>query len=733
MAVARQFGLSAGKGRGRIRAIGKRRHCKLLETPKPPVAIAGAIRCLGALARPRALAAMVLGTIAALLAALALACTPASTATPTPSVPAAPTPAPAASPAPATDLMPFVQMAVGKYSQCGLLEEGRALCPKEGLYVRTPEAGRFRQVSIGQEYACGLRLDGTIACWGNSEHGKTTPPPGKFTAIAAGKQHACARDAAGYAQCWGWDKDGRTKPPSGLAFTAIAAGGVHSCGLTAKGQLRCWGKNALGQAEDHDGPFQSLTLGLRNTCALRPDGTAWCQGDNANGQSRPPPGEFTQIAAGGWQTCGIRPGGQLECWGGGFGVELEEPEGAFTAISAGWNTFCALTAAGYPRCWDYSLDSKQAMESTTTIVAAEVATTPLRQPADMFLWPGGLAVVEREGRILLCQRRGDDHCAGGAKPLLDLTEQTDLSASESGMLSAAADPDFNRFPFIYVWYTVIGEPRKGRLSRFPVVDGLIDPAGELVMLEQPMPNVFHFGGAARFGPDNMLYLSLGENLISAAAQNRESLLGKIIRIDVRGASPEQPYRIPADNPFLTIEGARPEIWAYGLRNPWRMSFDVDGRLWVGDVGSIHEEEVSIVAAGDNLGWPAFEGKVCLIEAAQCAALPEYRPPVATYGRDEICAIIWAGQYQGSALPQLAGSYIFGDFCSGRIWALTPNLTPDGESGWSRRLVAITGSPILSFGTDAAGEMYILSVDRPLLKLLPALAAGPTAENPAAGP
>ena len=708
----------------------------MLEYPKPPIAIAGAIRCLGALARPGVLAAMVLGTIAALLAAFLLACTPASTATPDPdiAVPAAPTPGPAANPAPALDLMPFVQMAVGKYSQCGLLEEGRVLCPKEGLYVRTPEAGRFRQVSIGQEYACGLRLDGTIACWGNSEHSKTTPPPGRFTAISAGKQHACALDAAGYAQCWGWDKDGRDKPLAGATFTAIAAGGVHSCGLTTKGQLRCWGKNDLGQADNHDGPFQSLTLGLRNTCALRPDGSAWCQGDNANGQSRPPPGEFTQIAAGGWQTCGLRPGGQLECWGGGFGVELEEPAGKFTAISAGWNTFCALTAAGYPRCWDYSLDSKQAMESTTTIAAAEVATTILRQPADMFIWPGGgLAVVEREGRILLCQRRGDDHCAGGAKTLLDLTEQTDLSASESGMLSAAADPDFDRFPFIYVWYTVIGEPRKGRLSRFPVADGLVDRAGELVMLELPMPNVFHFGGAARFGPDDLLYLSLGENLFSAAAQNRESLLGKIIRIDVRGATPEQPYRIPADNPFQDTAGARPEIWAYGLRNPWRMSFDAAGRLWVGDVGSIHEEEVSIVAAGDNLGWPVFEGKVCLGGAAQCAALPGYRPPVATYGRDEICAIIWAGQYRGAALPQLAGSYIFGDFCSGRIWALTPNLTPDGENGGARRLVAITGSPILSFGADAAGEMYILSVDRPLLKLLPALAAGPAAENPAAGP
>ena len=701
-----------------------------MEHPKPRVAAAGITRWFGGLTRLGALAAVVLGTAAALLVAFILACAAEPTTTPELAVPVTPPPASAVMPTPATDLIPFIQMSVGKFSQCGLLQDGRAFCPREGLYVRTPPAGRFRQITIGQDFACGLRRDGTIACWGNSLYGKVAPPPGQFTQVDAGKQHVCALDTAGYAHCWGWNQDGRATPPAGVVFTAIAAGGVHSCGLTGAGQLRCWGKNIWGQVEDHNGPFQSLTLGLRNTCALRPEGAAWCQGNDTTGQSSPPPGAFTQIAAGEWHTCGLRPGGKLECWGGGFGVELAEPEGAFTAISAGWNAFCALDAAGYPRCWDYSLDSPQVMEVISAIVSAEVSTAQLGAPTDLFPWPeGGLAVVERKGLILLCQPGDNDACAGGAKLLLDLADRTDISSPESGMLSAAPDPDFDRFPFLYVWYTAPGVPMKARLSRFPAADGLVDRAGELVILELPMPNVLHFGGTVRFGPDDMLYLSIGENQFSEEAQSLESLRGKIIRIDVRGATPEQPYRIPADNPFQDRADARPEIWAYGLRNPWRMSFDAAGQLWVGDVGSEQEEEVSIAAAGANLGWPVFEGNFCRIEASECAVLPGYRPPAATYGRDEGCAIIWHGQYMGAALPQLAGSYIFGDYCNGRIWALTP----DGKSGWSRRLVAINGSPILSFGADAAGEIYMLSVDRPLLKLLPAVTAAPEAESPAAGP
>ena len=699
--------------------------------PALTAAAAGATRRLGLLTRPGPLAAMVLGTAAALLAALAPACAaePISTPPPalTPTIPATPPSAPS-TPPPA---IPLVQIAVGRYGQCGLPQDGRAVC----THLLQPPTGladaQFRQVTAGQNFACGLRLDGALACWGDALHSKTTPPPGKFTVVSAGKQHACALDPAGYAQCWGWNKDGRATPPAGVAFTAIAAGGVHSCGLTDAGALHCWGSNGLGQAENHSGPFQSLSVGARHTCALRPEGTAWCQGDASAGQSRPPPGAFTQIAAGEWHTCGLRPGGRTECWGGGFGAALAEPTGEFTALSGGWNNFCALAAGGYPRCWRYLPDSPQLAEPIAEFSAAAAAPA-LRLPVELFPWPGGgLAVVERAG-IILCLSDVQSQCAAETPPLLDLTARTDLSAPEGGMLSAALDPNFDRFPFLYIWYTVRDNPRKARLSRFPVADGRVDPAGELVILEQPMPNSWHLGGAIRFGPDGMLYLGLGENQLPEEAQSLESLRGKIIRIDVRGAAPEKPYRIPADNPFQDMNAARPEIWAYGLRNPWRMAFDADGLLWVGDVGEHEVEEISIVRAGANLGWPLFEGNRCYrgyAEEAQCAALTNHAPPLAAYGREDGCAIIWGGQYRGAAVPQLAGAYIFGDYCSGRVWALTP----DRAGGWQRWLVAVVSSPITSFGADAAGEMYALAVNRPPLKLGPLLPAVTAAENPAAKP
>ena len=640
-------------------------------------------------------------------------------------LPAAPPPAVALPTiAPPADFAPFVQLAAGVYVQCALRADGRLFCRGEDSkrVLKELTAARFQQVTVGQHYACGLLTEGRLVCWGDNAYGKRASPPGQFSAVAAGSHHTCALDTAGYAQCWGRETAGRSKPPPGLAFTAIAVGAKHSCGLTAAGALQCWGKNDLGQANNHPGPFQSLTLGNRNTCALRRDGTAWCQGDNAAGQSRPPPGIFKQIAAGGDYACGLRPGGRLECWGGGFGAELGEPTGAFTAVSGREDFFCAL-AAGYPQCWRYPPGSPQPAAEPVEIAYTEASGEKLRQPVELLPWPGGrLALAEREGLILLCDYRAEVYCEmSGNPPLLDLTNRVDATAAESGLLSAALDPDFDRHPFLYVYYTPRTNPRKVRLSRFPVVGDRADPAAERVILELAMSDDYHFGGAIRFGPEDLLYLGIGDNRSAAAAQNPASLRGKIIRIDIRGATPEQPYRVPADNPFLARPEFRPEIWAYGLQNPWRMSFDAAGRLWVSDVGSAGAqaaEEVSIVTAGANLGWPLFEGQLCYGDKAQCAEIADYAPPAFTYGRAEGCAIIWGGEYRGAALPRLAGSYLFSDYCNNRLWALTP----DGEGGWSRRLIATPGPAvhnIIAFGADAAGEMYVLAANRRLLKLAPA--------------
>ena len=655
----------------------------------------------------------------ALLLLLAAACANYPAATPPPPATAAAAPVAASATPAAADLIPLVQVAVGQNDQCGLTAEGGVSCQGGDrlTWWHQPPPAAYRQITVGQDYACGLRQDETIACWGSSNLEKNVPPAGQFTTVSAGKQHACALDTAGYAQCWGWNADGRATPPNGITFTAIAAGGVHSCGLTANGALQCWGKNDLGPAANHSGPFQSLALGVWNTCALRTDGTAWCQGADAAGQSRPPPGVFTHIAAGSDYACGLRPGGRPECWGGGFGVALGEPAGTFTAISGGWDTFCALKAGGYPQCWRYQPGSATPQPLPELDFRAKDAAE-IQQPVELLSWPdGGLAVAQRSGAIVLCRPDSHSPCAAGLlPPLLDLTDRVEFAASESGMLSAALDPDFDRFPYLYVYYTLHADLRSARLSRFPVAEGRADRAKELVILELPMPDIYHYGGAIRFGADGMLYLGIGDNRIQEDPQNLGSLRGKIIRINVRGASPERPYGIPADNPMRAIPGSRPEIWAYGLRNPWRMSFDAAGRLWVGDVGDKGAEEVSIVTAGANLGWPVFEGNLCYGDPAQCAALTAATPPEFTYTQEDGCAIIWGGQYQGAALPALAGAYIFGDFCSGRVWALEP----DDGGGWARRLLTNTNLHLGSFGVDAAGEMYLLPFTAPIITLERAL-------------
>ena len=627
-------------------------------------------------------------------------------ATATPPPPAQPTPAVTALPPPPG--VPLTQIVVGKGYRCGLRVDGVVVCQGQNAEEWPPGflPGMFRQITAGQSYVCGLRIDGTIACQGE----QVKPPFGSFMEVAAGKQHACALDAAGSVNCWGWDQDGRATAPADIRFETIAAGGSHSCGLTDAGALRCWGANRHGQGEAADGPFQALALGLRHTCGLQADGSVWCQGDDREGQSSPPEGSFTQITAGERFTCGLRADRRPECWGGGFAEGLAVPEGEFTVISAGWEEVCGLRINGIPECWGYRPGAR---EPVALPPPGGNFTLDIRRPVELFSWPGGgLAVAEQTGSVAWCHPGKESPCEKGVAPLLlDLGAEVDLTYSERGLLSAALDPKFAEFPYLYVYYTVKGAEKLARLSRFTVVDGAAEKGTELAILETPLPGRRHYGGAVRFGPEGMLYLGVGDNGFAEPAQDLTTLQGKIIRIDVRGATVEEPYRIPEDNPFLETPGARPELWAYGLRNPWRMSFDQAGRLWVGDVGELSREEVSIATAGANLGWPAYEGEICRDEEG-CAAQADAALPVITYGRDEGCAIIWGGEYQGKELRQLAGAYLFGDYCTGRVWALTEY--PTGV--WQRWLVADTDGSLLAFGFDAAGEMYLLTFNAPIRKL-----------------
>ena len=570
-------------------------------------------------------------------------------------------------------------------------EDGQARCAGS-VWVRAAESS---SISSGLEYACGLRTDGAIFCSGLDAHGETRSPEGAFSALSAGKRHACALDSDGEAVCWGWDKDGRATAPPDARFIAIAAGGTHSCGIAEFGNLICWGANRQGQSNPLEGPFSALALGDAHACALRTDGEAVCQGNDDHGQASPPPTVFSQLAAGPSRTCGITTEGGLECWG---IVSISDHSEKYAALDLGYGKrACALTAAGAVKCWQATPPSE-----------APLGGAWLQSPVEMFPWPpGGMAVVDRRGYV-------ETYPPGGGAPTiaLDLTERTNCCAGERGMFSAALDPDFDRFPFIYIyWQTKEAVPDAGggafeaRVSRFPVADGgMIDADGELVILRLPQRGLHHFGGALRFGPDGTLHLSLGDlNEISDTdhtSQDLATLPGKIIRIDIRGATEEAPYRIPPDNPFADAPGARAEIWTLGLRNPWRMSFAPNGDLFVADVGDWVREEVSIAERGANLGWPIFEGGLCraedkrLCDAAENYTFPIYEYP---YGQGG-CAIIG-----GMSAPD--GRYIFGNHISGRVWALEQT-APDVWSA-TELPTRLEGRRLIAFGTDADGAVYAL--------------------------
>ena len=335
------------------------------------------------------------------------------------------------------------------------------------------------------------------------------------------------------------------------------------------------------------------------------------------------------------------------------------------------------------------------------------------RPTDLFvdragLFAGeelGLFVAEQEGMITRFSLNPGNE---SAEIVLSLPVQV---AFEEGLLSIWRDSN-NIDPFrLYAWYTPEGG-RRTRLSRFQ-----IEPGGtsELVILEvaQPYPN--HNGGAIRFGPDGMLYLGIGDGGAAGdplgSGQDRSTLLGSIIRIDVSEASPAEPYRIPPDNPFVGDPEARPEIWAYGFRNPWRMAFDSStGDLWVADVGQNALEEVGIVRRGENHGWNVYEGDSCYNRNPQCGVLDAVAP-IATYGRRDGCSVSGGVVDRGSRVPGLYGAFIYGDYCTGKIWAARA----DGEVAE----IADTDWPIVSMGTDDEAGILIIAQGQPIRRIIPA--------------
>ncbi|HEX9735392.1 MAG TPA: PQQ-dependent sugar dehydrogenase [Thermoanaerobaculia bacterium] len=325
-----------------------------------------------------------------------------------------------------------------------------------------------------------------------------------------------------------------------------------------------------------------------------------------------------------------------------------------------------------------------------------------------------------------------------AKPFLDLSDRV-LVGGEQGFFSIAFHPDHALNGYFFAYYTNLEGDVV--ISRFSVSDGdpsAADPLSEKVLLEIEQPTASHNGGQLQFGPDGYLYLAPGDggggNDPRCQAQDTTSLLGKILRLDVDVDAETPPYHgIPPTNPFVGDDGARDEIWAYGLRNPWRFSFDrVTGDLYVGDVGQSAREEVSLQGAaspgGENYGWKVMEGDACTgrtdgcdFEVPACGS-PEYAGPILVYDHEEGCAVIGGYVYRGKAFPELDGVYFYGDLCSGTVWAARRS----GET-WLTEELGFTVPGLASFGEDADGELYMASGAK-LFKL-----AGPQVDPAACRP
>jgi glucose/arabinose dehydrogenase len=321
-----------------------------------------------------------------------------------------------------------------------------------------------------------------------------------------------------------------------------------------------------------------------------------------------------------------------------------------------------------------------------------------------------LFVIEQDGRIMVVEDG-----AVRSEPFLDIVSQVDSGGSEQGLLGLAFHPDFAENGHFFVNYT--RDPSGGgsdvtRVSRFSVSArdaNLADPASELVVLEFEQDFSNHNGGDIHFGPDGLLYIATGDGGgardPNVRAQDLQSLLGKMLRIDVDGQSP---YGIPQENPFVSVAAARPEIWAYGLRNPWRFSFDrLTGDLLMGDVGQDSREEINrqraSSAGGENYGWSCFEGDQT-VDFNPCDGT-DLTPPVLVYDHSLGCSVTGGYVYRGPVV-ELRGFYVFGDFCSGRIW-----LARESGGRWTAELWADTDIAISSFGEDERGELYVVDLNR----------------------
>lgn len=328
--------------------------------------------------------------------------------------------------------------------------------------------------------------------------------------------------------------------------------------------------------------------------------------------------------------------------------------------------------------------------------------------------------ASQEGQVLLIAPGGGDPAV-----VLDLTDRV-VTGAEQGLLEITFHPTFADTGRFLVHYTAApdGDTRIVEY-RMPPGGGPIDPATGEVVFALDQPHRWHNGGQLAFGPEGHLWIALGDGGPGGdpegRAQDTSNVYGAILRIDLEGSGGAHgEYGIPSDNPFATVDGAAPEIWAYGLRNPWQFSLDpAGGHIWIGDVGQYIYEEIDVLpldGGGANLGWAIREGLHCY-DGEPCEG-EDLVDPVAEYVHDEgRCAIVGGPVYRGAALPGLWGHYLYTDACSGELWSL---LYDEGEVREQRDLTDFVGAFATpsSFGLDGAGEVLVSTLSGSVLRLVP---------------
>lgn len=370
-------------------------------------------------------------------------------------------------------------------------------------------------------------------------------------------------------------------------------------------------------------------------------------------------------------------------------------DGPYVGLVKVYNTTCQVTGAPTP---PPLLKLEKVLSGASIAKPVQLVTAPDSS--------GRVFIVSQPGRIHVA---AGVSAAGSATVWLDIVDQVDDGPNEGGLLSMALHPDFATNGWVFVNYTrTHGGKFQTLVSRFTVPSpssGAPDPATEVEILTVDQPFGNHNGGQIAFGPDGMLYVGMGDGGSGGDPQGHgqslATLLGAMLRIDV--SAPAGGYAIPPDNPFVGQTGARGEIWAYGLRNPWRFSFDpVSGTLWAGDVGQNAVEEIDIIVKGGNYGWKLMEGSSCYSPPTGCSG-EGLILPVAEYDHSQGKSVTGGHVYRGAAMPALVGTYLYGDFSFGTIWGLAPG----SDGAWAITKLVDTNLFISAFGVGPDGETYVL--------------------------